>query len=887
MSDTSINAMVQNGAVGVAGAQVVRIENLYVGSLASGVAPPIGRSGDSGAPFAVPNKLQWYVSYAWADESDPTREKKVDELCDAAKRRNVAIIRDKTTLSRGDRISEFMQKIGEGDRVFIFLSDKYLHSPYCMFELFEIWRNSRQDKARFLSHVRFFTVDGAKIGKTDEWLNYTEFWQRERDQLRQAIDRVGWRDAGEEATRRYRNMETFAGEVSNILALFADVVQARTFDDFLRYGFDDPPENQEESVLRNPDAISQAHPSLAATAAPFPRGFEAVQRRSAPTIFLSHSGCDTEAARELKRRLLGSPDAQKAGLRVWFDKDDLEAGRRWSEQISEAIEKQATAFVVYFGSGGVINWVEAEVDLALSRASADKSFPFIPVLAAESAGVRALPPFTRAYQGVSDPLGNTGEFRKLLAAVLGLRAEALNSPEELDLLLDPKTAANSFKPSIEPKLDEQAILDLTKVIEAAFKVKELDQLINLTFSENLYKIYVPKYVKGEYNTLALLAELLNRGIVAQFLRALRKARPNNVALLQTIGTRCPIAMEMAPVDSESLEVITKGLIVVKSLLKDPTTSEDVHGLISRNRTELRQLEHGLERLRAYKTLHDALQKVQMDHYQLLDAQTKKLREDPSAVESLGREIRTIRRLCLESENGAKVLKSTQADFDEEMKWVETLTAAVDTLESAVDKLDDFAARSVVKEIRDVIRYQPPRVNSQLRKSAESLPIANLILTIIAVKSVPNLHAQKQEALDSAKAKLESLWADVRGRVAAHNCWQDVEAALWGADDEFERDLPALNDFKIYWRAANQKIQPLWDLDPLAGWVRKTRPRGEATDAALAMTPIDLPLVKRCYNKFREETLDQFFIVDNNLKTFCENILDLTKPLNAILIGLPE
>ena len=41
-----------------------------------------------------------------------------------------------------------------------------------------------------------------------------------------------------------------------------------------------------------------------------------------PLLFLSHAGADTEAAR-LKRRLEDAPDARAAGLRVWFDKDDL------------------------------------------------------------------------------------------------------------------------------------------------------------------------------------------------------------------------------------------------------------------------------------------------------------------------------------------------------------------------------------------------------------------------------------------------------------------------------------------------------------------------------------------------------------------------------------
>jgi hypothetical protein len=103
-----------------------------------------------------------------------------------------------------------------------------------------------------------------------------------------------------------------------------------------------------------------------------------------PSVFLSHSGADTEAARELKRRLLASPDAQTAGLKVWFDKDDLRPGGQWQPQIEQAIKNDATAFVVYVGSRGVINWVDIEVRTALSRAATDKNFLFVPAIAAES-----------------------------------------------------------------------------------------------------------------------------------------------------------------------------------------------------------------------------------------------------------------------------------------------------------------------------------------------------------------------------------------------------------------------------------------------------------------------------------------------------------------------
>jgi internalin A len=134
-----------------------------------------------------------------------------------------------------------MQKIGEGDRVFIFLSEKYLHSPYGVFELFEMWRNSRENKSEFLRRVRFFTIDGAKIAEPDEWLEYTDYWKQKRDKLRGAINRVGWEEAGEEAIKRFWLMDKFAGKISDVLALFADVVQPRSFEDFLKYGFDEPP----------------------------------------------------------------------------------------------------------------------------------------------------------------------------------------------------------------------------------------------------------------------------------------------------------------------------------------------------------------------------------------------------------------------------------------------------------------------------------------------------------------------------------------------------------------------------------------------------------------------------------------------------------------------
>jgi WD40 repeat protein len=156
------------------------------------------------------------------------------------------------------------------------------------------------------------------------------------------------------------------------------------------------------------------------------------ESKAPPWLFLSHSGADTEAARDLKRRLLDSADARETGLRVWLDKDDLAAGTGWQGQLEKVITEQSTAFAVHVGAKGIVNWVESEVRLGLSRATTASNYPFIPVLAKECSGSAALPPFARQFEAVRDPLNKPDELVKLLRAVLRRSADektiVLDSP---------------------------------------------------------------------------------------------------------------------------------------------------------------------------------------------------------------------------------------------------------------------------------------------------------------------------------------------------------------------------------------------------------------------------------------------------------------------------
>src|SRR5262249_32720283 len=91
-------------------------------------------------------------------------------------------------------------------------------------------------------------------------------------------------------------------------------------------------------------------------------------------VFLSYAGADTQAAREFAAVL------RRAGVDVWFDRDNLQPGDAWMPTIEKAISG-AFAMMVYVGNSGIQTWVDREVRFGLVLSTLSPGgFRFIPVL---------------------------------------------------------------------------------------------------------------------------------------------------------------------------------------------------------------------------------------------------------------------------------------------------------------------------------------------------------------------------------------------------------------------------------------------------------------------------------------------------------------------------
>jgi internalin A len=103
----------------------------------------------------------------------------VERLCRTLEKENCQVVRDKTALRYGDLISTFMKTLGQADWVIVVLSAKYLHSHYCMTELYDIYQNARQKSQEFLNRIIPLVLADARIGTWRDRVAYAEYWETE------------------------------------------------------------------------------------------------------------------------------------------------------------------------------------------------------------------------------------------------------------------------------------------------------------------------------------------------------------------------------------------------------------------------------------------------------------------------------------------------------------------------------------------------------------------------------------------------------------------------------------------------------------------------------------------------------------------------------------
>lgn len=178
-----------------------------------------------------------YFSYAWDDpkQGEDSIEYFIDKLYNSLKTDGYPVKRDKMDTGYGDLISDFIREIGEADLIVIGISDKYLRSPYCMWELCEIYRNSALEAKKFIPKLLPIRIEDINFD-TQTRRKYIEHWEDRYIEINTFIndhpDSINAEDQKEQQKiRRIRNDFTaIIGQIKDINSLTTALLAENDFE---------------------------------------------------------------------------------------------------------------------------------------------------------------------------------------------------------------------------------------------------------------------------------------------------------------------------------------------------------------------------------------------------------------------------------------------------------------------------------------------------------------------------------------------------------------------------------------------------------------------------------------------------------------------------------
>jgi internalin A len=129
-----------------------------------------------------PTQPEVFISYKWGGDGEAL----VDEIQGKLDERGVLVTRDKSEVRYRDSIEQFMRRIGASKCVIVILSEEYLQSKNCMFELTEI-----AGRPEYASRVYPIVMRGADIFDPISRLDYVKYWEDKRAALDQKMRQVG------------------------------------------------------------------------------------------------------------------------------------------------------------------------------------------------------------------------------------------------------------------------------------------------------------------------------------------------------------------------------------------------------------------------------------------------------------------------------------------------------------------------------------------------------------------------------------------------------------------------------------------------------------------------------------------------------------------------
>lgn len=179
--------------------------------------------------FDENKKITIFLSYC---QKDSEIADLIDDGLSSIIKEHAHISRDIRDVEYHQNFSSFMQSIEDHDFVIMIISDNYLKSRNCMFEMLETVKNSRfKEKLLFIvlkeEDKKYYTevpIDykGADIYSTHGIIEYNIYWKEYEEELQNQINRIGDSTYAIQQIKEQKIVKKIRLEISDLLEFIRD-----------------------------------------------------------------------------------------------------------------------------------------------------------------------------------------------------------------------------------------------------------------------------------------------------------------------------------------------------------------------------------------------------------------------------------------------------------------------------------------------------------------------------------------------------------------------------------------------------------------------------------------------------------------------------------------
>jgi internalin A len=184
----------------------------------------------------APPQREVFISYAWDKGESEEIANTIDRYFQS---QGITPIRDIRDLKLGDSARAFMDWMGRGKCIITVMSDRYLKSRNCMYELVQISENAEGNEA-FRDRIFPVVLSSAKIYQPRDRIQYIKHWQEERKALEaemrelDALDNLSELQKDLDFYAKARStIDTLAKTLSDMKSTNLDMERGATLEDCL------------------------------------------------------------------------------------------------------------------------------------------------------------------------------------------------------------------------------------------------------------------------------------------------------------------------------------------------------------------------------------------------------------------------------------------------------------------------------------------------------------------------------------------------------------------------------------------------------------------------------------------------------------------------------